>query len=89
MQTTTDTDFEVIEHLDFEPPCEDVDNNGEPADWVLKCKGCGHLTFICEPHRAELVRWVARGSGANHTRCGLWGLTYEDLFYVIPVKGMH
>lgn len=60
IQTDTELDLTVIEHLDFEPRCEvgDFDwcpHRGQerPAVWLGRswCSGCGHpaVRMICGP----------------------------------------
>lgn len=57
--SVTSTEFEIIElgHLDFEPACAPMGAICEStAKWMSITKCCGHELFLCDAHRADVMR---------------------------------
>lgn len=84
---------EILEHLDFEPPCEWDSWTGSTCDrsaeWIGVFSCCGLETFRCGPHRASLVAAMAahaaKGARSIHTvcRCVVEEIRWE------PLRGSH
>jgi hypothetical protein len=88
----TESDLEVIEHLDFDPElvCEQKmsgSNCGKTAAWVVRTRCCIHSWLICEDHR---LMWVQAAESAPYVRCS-WclvaGQVLSDVAEFIPIGG--
>ena len=79
--TTTDLDFDIIEDLDFEVPCE----HREPvcnksAEWSIRRKCCGLVNLYCTGHKNMLIAFIGgKEVRAMCTRCGTKDITLAHL----------
>jgi hypothetical protein len=90
-----DESTQSLEHLDFTVACSLVVQLTEerrtqrcenPAAWVMTCRTCGTVTFICDPHVAYL-RAIAAVTplGLTHAACGVRGKTLEEIVTITPI----
>lgn len=66
MSTAVNEDVSTIEHLDFAPECDLVDECGGEAHWIVHWRvdlvKCPHpdrdrtRSLLCDSHHAELIR---------------------------------
>lgn len=53
---------ELVEHLDFEPACQHIDEADQPdcsapARWAGRASCCGFVIVRCDSHMTELAEW--------------------------------
>jgi len=70
--TTTITEFEIIEHLDFDfdPPCEMNEKCGKVATWKMTVSCCGKTILCCEPCKDMVMEWSKFGTMTHQTEMG-------------------
>lgn len=63
MSIATLPDSEAIEHLDFDPECQNPRGRCDnAAEWaVLMCPECGHTLLVCDPCWQAVATRIARG----------------------------
>lgn len=72
---------EILEHLDFEPPCEWVNNCNAAAEWVGKILPCNEYVLACDNHKKKGEETMATAKKPGCT-CGV---TVHDILWA-PYK---
>jgi hypothetical protein len=74
MDVLEDLDLTVLDDLEPSQPCSSHHVGVPPeADWVLRCRACSNLSFMCDPHWQQLCE-VMR---INETVADLLGMRHE------------
>lgn len=76
MSVLLDEEAVVLEGLDFEVPCAAGEHK---AEFVITCRHCHKVTFICARHLAKLRSSFRDVVTVTCLGCGFTGPTMDDV----------